>query len=317
MHNIPKDTLKLRSEFEDVGKRLTRLEQQGAFPRRLESIKKDLIINSCKEERWLINFASDEIPDDLRKTEISSSTQSLARIDEVAKLLDPILTFDHTWSRMITYLDLVKIFESSLQVRLRYEFTGNGLTVKWIIVDSRNGEDNVFVLIAENEQMVVEWENFFLQLDEFEKKVSIKVFKYFLVGPEGGMMPDYSYNELDDNRLEIDIDSKRLGLKTINDFAGVFVQDRFSIPLAGVDVDGVVDFPQIMDLTKNELRSKTDRLAVLSKYNLKHDEIRIEWESHFDENAPKSTDTFIEILDALEKNLSEAETKKILIKKRT
>lgn len=315
MHNTPKDILNSRSEFEDVGERLTNLEQKGAFPRQLEKIREDLIINYCQEQRWLINPSSEEIHDELRRTEIFSSTQSLGRIDEVTKLLDPILAFDHTWSHMVTYLDLVKIFENSVQVRLRYEFTGSSLTVKWIVVDNSRGEDKVFVLIAENEQIVKEWEGKFLSLQAEQKKVSIKVFKYFLVGPEGGMMPDYSYNELDEDRVEIEIDSKRMGLKTIDDFAGVFVQDRFSLPLAGADMDGVLDFPQIIDLTKNELRSRHDRLAVLSKYNLNHDEIRIELETHFDEKAHKSTDTFGEILDILQKNLSEAEKKNILIKK--
>lgn len=315
MHNTPKDTLNLRSEFDDVGERLHNLEQRGVFPRQLENIKEDLIINYCKEQRWLINFSSEAIHDGLRRTEISSSTQSLARIDEVTKLLDQILAFEHTWSRMVTYLDLVKIFENSVQIRLRYEFTGNELTVKWIVVDNSRGEDKVFVLIAENEQTVREWEGKFLMLNASHKKVSIKVFKYFLINPDGLMMPDYSYNEIDNDRVEIDIDSTRIGFKTTENFAGVFVQDRFSLPLAGVDREGLLDFPQIIDLIKNELHTSLNRLLILNNYNLKHEEIRIELETHVDKKATVQSDRFGHIASSLERSLSEAERGGILIRK--
>jgi len=309
-----KDTTNF-SNFRLIEKRLNDLEQTGVFPRSIEDERKNLIVNSCKEQRWEINTASEDIPLDSLEKELLTSTQSLGRIDEITQLLDKVITFDHAWSRMVTYIDLVKILENALQIRLRYEFTGNDLTVKWIVVDSTNAEDKVFVMIAENDDVVERWEKKFLALPMIEKKVSIKVFKHFLINPEGNMMTDYSYTELDDDRLEGDLDSKGLNFKIIENFAGVFVQDRFSIPLVGSDSTGLLDFPQVIDLIKNELKNKPDKLAVLSQFNLHHEEIRVELETHVEESATIANSPLGSIVDTLEGAFRNAEETGILRKK--
>lgn len=317
MSDFPKEVLTNSLDPIELGKRLSDLENGEAFPRKLENVRENLIINICKEQRWSINPASDNVPSEFQSKELLTSTQSLGRIDEVTRILDKVMNLSHSWSRMVTYIDLVKVLESSVQIRLRYEFTANQLTVKWIVVDTASVEDKVFVLIAENDEVIEQWEQKFLELPQFEKKISIKVFKHFLVGPEGDMMTDYTYTELDNDRLEGDLDSKRLSFKITKNFAGVFVQDRFSLPVVGEDADGLLDFVQVIDLIKNELKVKPDKLAVLSQFNLHNEEIRVELETHVEESVSGINSPLVNIANALEKSFRSAEELNILTKNET
>lgn len=315
MNGNPRETIKQSFYPDNIGKRLSHLERQGAFPRELKDVEENLIVNFCKENRWLINPASENIPKELISKNIITSTQSLGRIDSVISRLDQLITFGHSWSRMITYIDLVKVMANSVQIRLRYELTGSELIVKWIVIDSESPEDQVFVLIADNNTTVEQWEKIFLSMPVVKSKVSVKVFKYFLIDPEGSMINDYAYTELDDDRLEGDLDSKRFGFKIIENFLGLFVQDRFSLPLSGSDTKGILDFPQVMDLIKNELKTKTDKLAVLSQFNLQHEEIRVELETHVDKSDVTEISALHTISDTLQQAFASAEDARVLIRK--
>jgi hypothetical protein len=230
-------------------------------------------------------------------------------------MLDDNITLKHSWSRLVTYVDLVKNINESLQIRLRYELYGNEIFVKWIVVDNSQVEDKVYVLIAESDNDVSFWENKFLEVMAIKKSISIKVFKSFLLDSEGQLLEDYSYTELDDNRLETDLDSKRHKLNITSDFVGVYVQDRFSLPLVDLDEKGLLDFPQVMDLIKNELRNIPDKLAVLKRFNLRNDEIRVELESHIEPDNQNPDNPLIVVTNIIKGALTDAESQNLLRKK--
>jgi Zn-dependent M16 (insulinase) family peptidase len=148
-------------------------------------------------------------------------------------------------------------------------------------------------------------------MNSTKNSVSIKVFKYFMFDGEGSMLEDYSYTELDNDRVEADLDSKKLNLKIVDNFAGVFVQDRFTLPLDGDDAMGVIRFEEVIDLIKNELKNVPDKLAVLKRYNLKNHEIRVEMESHvgIENNSPKLS----QIVTNLERMVEEVKADSVLI----
>jgi len=185
---------------------------------------------------------------------------------------------------------------------LRYELLENNVVVKWIVVDSSNPEESVYILIAHSEEISNSWEQSFLQIDSTNNSVSIKVFKYFMFDGDGMMLEDYLYTELDNDRLEADLNSKKLNLKITDNFAGVFVQDRFTLPLEGDDTMGVIHFEEVIDLIKNELKNVPDKLAVLKRFNLKNHEIRVELESHIgmENQSPKLNHIVAELEDMVE-----------------
>lgn len=292
-----------------------RLNQLRIFPERETQDTEDMIINLCKEERWSINTDSNsKIPESFNK-ELVSTTQSLGRIDAIITILDQNIALTHTWSRLVTYVDLVKNINETIQVRLRYELYGNDVSIKWIVVDNSQADNKVYVLIAESDKDVNYWENRFLEMSAVQKSISIKVFKSFLLDSEGQLLEDYSYTELDDNRLEADLDSKRHKLNITSDFVGVYVQDRFSLPLVDLHENGLLDFPQVIDLVKNELRNVPDKLAVLRKFNLRNDEIRVEFESHVEPGNQKPDNPLILVTKVIKDALSEAENQNLLRKK--
>ena len=292
-----------------------KLDQLKMFPEREIQDTESMIINLCKEERWAINPDTTSIISGFFNKEIVSTTQSLGRIDAVIAMLDDNITLKHSWSRLVTYVDLVKNINDVLQVRLRYELYGNEVFVKWIVVDNALPENKVYVLIAESDNDVRYWENKFLEIISVKKSISIKVFKSFLLDSEGQLLEDYSYTELDDNRLEIDLDSKRHKLNITSYFVGVYVQDRFSLPLVDLDENGLVDFPQVMDLVKNELKNVPDKLAVLKRFNLRNDEIRIELESHVEPDKQTPDNPLILVTEVIKDALSDAENQNLLRKK--
>lgn len=298
-----------------VRENVQKLDQLRIFPEREIQDAENMIINLCKEDRWSINTDSNsKIPEFFNK-DLVSTTQSLGRIDAVIAMLDENIALTHSWSRLVTYVDLVKNINQTLQVRLRYELYGNELIVKWIVVDNALPENKVYVLIAESDKDVIYWENKFLEIIAIQKSISIKVFKSFLLDSEGQLLEDYSYTELDDNRLETDLDSKKHKLNITSDFVGVYVQDRFSLPLVDLDENGLLDFPQVMDLVKNELRNVPDKLAVLKKFNLRNDEIRVELESHVDPDNQRPDNPLIIVSKVINDALSEAENQNLLRKK--
>jgi hypothetical protein len=291
--------------------RVKKLEQLNIFPNETETDTEGMIINLCKEQRWVVNQNSNDIPDAFFDKDIVSTTQSLGRIDTITNILDQKLIINHNWSRLVTYIDLVKHLNESLQVRLRYELLDSNVVVKWIVVDTSNPEESVYILIAQSEEVSNLWEQNFLRMNSTKNSVSIKVFKYFMFDGEGSMLEDYSYTELDNDRVEADLDSKKLNLKIVDNFAGVFVQDRFTLPLDGDDAMGVIRFEEVIDLIKNELKNVPDKLAVLKRYNLKNHEIRVEMESHvgIENNSPKLS----QIVTNLERMVEEVKADSVLI----
>lgn len=291
--------------------RVEKLGQLNIFPEESVTDTEGMIINLCKEQRWIVNPNSDEIPNSFFNRDIVSSTQSLGRIDTITHILDQKLKIDHRWSRLVTYIDLVKQLNNSLQVRLRYELLDNNIVVKWIVVDTSSLEESVYILIAQSEAVSYAWERYFLQIDSINDSVSVKVFKYFMFDGEGVMLEDYSYTELDDDRQEADLNSKKLNLKIVDNFAGVFVQDRFTLPLEGDDPIGVIHFEEVIDLIRNELKNVPDKLAVLRKFNLRNHEIRVEIESHVgvESESPKLT----QIVSNLEEMIEQVKNDKVLI----
>ncbi len=298
-----------------VRESVQKLDQLKMFPVRETQDSESMIINLCKEERWAINHDTNSIISRFFNKELVSTTQSLGRIDAVVTMLDDNITLKHSWSRLVTYVDLVKNINESLQIRLRYELYGNEIFVKWIVVDNSQVEDKVYVLIAESDNDVSFWENKFLEVMAIKKSISIKVFKSFLLDSEGQLLEDYSYTELDDNRLETDLDSKRHKLNITSDFVGVYVQDRFSLPLVDLDEKGLLDFPQVMDLIKNELRNVPDKLAVLKRFNLRNDEIRVELESHIEPDNQNPDNPLMVVTNIIKGALSDAESQNLLRKK--
>ena len=298
-----------------VRESVQKLDQLKMFPERETQDSESMIINLCKEERWAINPDTNSIISGFFNKELVSTTQSLGRIDAVVTMLDDNITLKHSWSRLVTYVDLVKNINESLQIRLRYELYGNEIFVKWIVVDNSQVEDKVYVLIAESDNDVSFWENKFLEVMAIKKSISIKVFKSFLLDSEGQLLEDYSYTELDDNRLETDLDSKRHKLNITSDFVGVYVQDRFSLPLVDLDEKGLLDFPQVMDLIKNELRNVPDKLAVLKRFNLRNDEIRVELESHVEPDNQNPDNPLMVVTNIIKGALSDAESQNLLRKK--
>lgn len=291
--------------------RLYKLDLLNIFPKESVTDTDGMIVNLCKEQRWVVNPKSDNIPDSFFDRAIVSTTQSLGRIDTITNILDQKLKIDHRWSRLVTYIDLVKHLNDSLQVRLRYELLESNIVVKWIVVDTSNPEESVYILIAQSEETSNSWERSFLQIDSTNNSVSIKVFKYFMFDGEGVMLEDYSYTELDNDRLEADLNSKKLHLKIVDNFAGVFVQDRFTLPLEGDDPFGVIHFKEIIDLIKNELKNVPDKLAVLRKFNLRNHEIRVEIESHVgvENQSPKLS----QIVSNLEEMIEQVKNDDVLI----
>lgn len=293
--------------------RVKKLEQLNIFPNETVTDTEGMIINLCKEQRWVVNQNSNDIPDAFFDKDIVSTTQSLGRIDTITNILDQKLTINHKWSRLVTYIDLVKHLNESLQVRLRYELLDSNVVVKWIVVDTSNPEESVYILIAQSEKVSNLWEQNFLRMNSNKNSVSIKVFKYFMFDGEGSMLEDYSYTELDNDRVEADLDSKKLNLKIVDNFAGVFVQDRFTLPLDGDDAMGVIRFEEVIDLIKNELKNVPDKLAVLKRFNLKNHEIRVEMESHvgIENNSPKLS----QIVTNLERMVEEVKDDDVLVSK--
>lgn len=291
--------------------RVHKLEQLNIFPAESVTDTEGMIINLCKEQRWVVNPKSDRIPDSFFDRDIVSITQSLGRIDTITNILDQNHSINHKWSRLITYIDLVKYMNDTLQVRLRYELLENNVVVKWIVVDTSNPEESVYILIAHSKDVINSWEQAFLQIDSSNNSVSIKVFKYFMFDGDGMMLEDYSYTELDNDRLEADLNSKKLNLKITDNFAGVFVQDRFTLPLEGDDTMGVIHFEEVIDLIKNELKNVPDKLAVLKRFNLRNHEIRVEIESHMgiEEDSPKLS----KIVSDLEKMVEQVKNDNVLI----
>lgn len=292
-----------------------KLSQLKIFPERDAQDTENMIINLCKEERWSIITDSNSKISEFSDKELVSTTQSLGRIDAIIAILDGNIPLTHNWSRLVTYVDLVKNINETLQVRLRYELSGNEVLVKWIVVDNSQVENKVYVLIAESDKDVSYWENKFLKLVAVQKSISIKVFKSFLLDSEGQLLEDYSYTELDDNRLETDLDSKRHKLNITSDFVGVYVQDRFSLPVVDLHRNGLLDFPQVIDLVKNELRNVPDKLAVLKKFNLQNDEIRVELESHVGPDNQNPDNPLILVTKLIKDALSKAENQNLLRKK--
>lgn len=293
--------------------RVKKLEQLNIFPNETVTDTEGMIINLCKEQRWVVNQNSNDIPDAFFDKDIVSTTQSLGRIDTITNILDQKLTINHNWSRLVTYIDLVKHLNESLQVRLRYELLDSNVVVKWIVVDTSNPEESVYILIAQSEEVSNLWEQNFLRMSSTKNSVSIKVFKYFMFDGEGSMLEDYSYTELDNDRVEADLNSKKLNLKIVDNFAGVFVQDRFTLPLDGDDAMGVIRFEEVIDLIKNELKNVPDKLAVLKRFNLKNHEIRVEMESHvgIENNSPKLS----QIVTNLERMVEEVKDDDVLVSK--
>ncbi|MCA9379767.1 hypothetical protein KC675_01160 [Candidatus Dojkabacteria bacterium] len=293
--------------------RVKKLEQLNIFPNETVTDTEGMIINLCKEQRWVVNQNSNDIPDAFFDKDIVSTTQSLGRIDTITNILDQKLTINHNWSRLVTYIDLVKHLNEFLQVRLRYELLDSNVVVKWIVVDTSNPEESVYILIAQSEEVSNLWEQNFLRMSSTKNSVSIKVFKYFMFDGEGSMLEDYSYTELDNDRVEADLNSKKLNLKIVDNFAGVFVQDRFTLPLDGDDAMGVIRFEEVIDLIKNELKNVPDKLAVLKRFNLKNHEIRVEMESHvgIENNSPKLS----QIVTNLERMVEEVKDDDVLVSK--
>ena len=291
--------------------RVQKLDLLNIFPDKSVTDTEGMIVNQCKEQRWIVNPKSDEIPNSFFDREIVSTTQSLGRIDTITHILDLKLKIDHRWSRLVTYIDLVKQLNNSLQVRLRYELLDNNIVVKWIVVDTSSLEESVYILIAQSEEVLNAWERSFLLINSINNSISIKVFKYFMFDGEGVMLEDYSYTELDDDRLEADLNSKNLNLKIVDNFAGVFVQDRFTLPLEGDDPIGVIHFEEVIDLIKNELKNVPDKLAVLRKFNLRNHEIRVEIESHVgvENQSPKLS----QIVSNLEEMIEQVKNDEVLI----
>ena len=291
--------------------RVQKLDLLNIFPDKSVTDTEGMIVNQCKEQRWIVNPKSDEIPNSFFDREIVSTTQSLGRIDTITHILDLKLKIDHRWSRLVTYIDLVKQLNNSLQVRLRYELLDNNIVVKWIVVDTSSLEESVYILIAQSEEVLNAWERSFLLINSINNSISIKVFKYFMFDGEGVMLEDYSYTELDDDRLEADLNSKNLNLKIVDNFAGVFVQDRFTLPLEGDDPIGVIHFEEVIDLIKNELKNIPDKLAVLRKFNLRNHEIRVEIESHVgvENQSPKLS----QIVSNLEEMIEQVKNDEVLI----
>jgi hypothetical protein len=293
--------------------RVKKLEQLNIFPNETETDTEGMIINLCKEQRWVVNQNSNDIPDAFFDKDIVSTTQSLGRIDTITNILDQKLIINHNWSRLVTYIDLVKHLNESLQVRLRYELLDSNVVVKWIVVDTSNPEESVYILIAQSEEVSNLWEQNFLRMNSTKNSVSIKVFKYFMFDGEGSMLEDYSYTELDNDRVEADLASKKLNLKIVDNFAGVFVQDRFTLPLDGDDTMGVIRFEEVIDLIKNELKNVPDKLAVLKRFNLRNHEIRVEMESHvgIENKSPKLS----QIVSNLERMVEEVKANEVLVSK--
>lgn len=296
---------------QNTRKRVEELDQLNIFPN--ESIKdtEGMIINYCKEERWVVNPDSSDIPNSFFNQEIVSTTQSLGRIDTITNILDQKLSINHTWSRLVTYIDLVKHINKDLQVRLRYELFDKDITVKWIVVDTSGSEESVFILIAQSESISKLWEESFLQIKSINNSVSIKVFKYFMFDGEGTILEDYSYTELDNDRTEADLNSNLLNLKITDNFAGVFVQDRFTLPLEEDDPTGIIHFEEVIDLIKNELKTVADKLAVLKRFNLRNHEIRIEMESHVGLHGNHST--LSQIVTKLKSTLKQVTEENVLL----
>ena len=291
--------------------RVQKLDLLNIFPDKSVTDTEGMIVNQCKEQRWIVNPKSDEIPNSFFDREIVSTTQSLGRIDTITHILDLKLKIDHRWSRLVTYIDLVKQLNNSLQVRLRYELLDNNIVVKWIVVDTSSLEESVYILIAQSEEVLNAWERSFLLINSINNSISIKVFKYFMFDGEGVMLEDYSYTELDDDRLEADLNSKNLNLKIVDNFAGVFVQDRFTLPLEGDDPIGVIHFEEVIDLIKNELKNVPDKLAVLRKFNLRNHEIRVEIESHV--GAENQSPKLSQIVSNLEEMIEQVKNDEVLI----
>jgi hypothetical protein len=293
--------------------RVKKLEQLNIFPNETVTDTEGMIINLCKEQRWVVNQNSNDIPDAFFDKDIVSTTQSLGRIDTITNILDQKLTINHKWSRLVTYIDLVKHLNETLQVRLRYELLDSNVVVKWIVVDTSNPEESVYILIAQSEEVSNLWEQNFLRMNSTKNSVSIKVFKYFMFDGEGSMLEDYSYTELDNDRVEADLASKKLNLKIVDNFAGVFVQDRFTLPLDGDDTMGVIRFEEVIDLIKNELKNVPDKLAVLKRFNLRNHEIRVEMESHvgIENKSPKLS----QIVSNLERMVEEVKANEVLVSK--
>lgn len=296
------DKTSLIDKRRQTRERVHKLDQLKIFPNESAIDTEGMIINLCKEQRWVVNRYSEDIPDAFFDRDIVSTTQSLGRIDTITNILDQKLKLDHNWSRLVTYIDLVKSLSETLQVRLRYELFDSSVVVKWIVVDTSNPEESVYILIAKSEEVSDIWEQNFLGMDSIKNSVSIKVFKYFMFDGDGMMLEDYLYTELDNDRLEADLNSKKLNLKITDNFAGVFVQDRFTLPLEGDDTMGVIHFEEVIDLIKNELKNVPDKLAVLKRFNLKNHEIRVELESHIgmENQSPKLNHIVAELEDMVE-----------------
>lgn len=293
--------------------RVKKLEQLNIFPNETVTDTEGMIINLCKEQRWVVNQNSNYIPEAFFDKDIVSTTQSLGRIDTITNILDQKLTINHNWSRLVTYIDLVKHLNETLQVRLRYELLDSNVVVKWIVVDTSNPEESVYIIIAQSEEVSNLWEQNFLRMNSTKNSVSIKVFKYFMFDGEGSMLEDYSYTELDNDRVEADLASIKLNLKIVDNFAGVFVQDRFTLPLDGDDAMGVIRFEEVIDLIKNELKNVPDKLAVLKRFNLRNHEIRVEMESHvgIENKSPKLS----QIVSNLKGMVEEVKANDVLVSK--
>jgi hypothetical protein len=270
------------SRRERARARIAELHNQGLFPENIVNQNNRLIVNLCVEERWAVD-GNDQDTNQF----VTNSGNSLLKIEKVMNLLDHSLHFNHRWSANVTYIDLIKVVSKGVVLRLRYEIDGRVLTVKWLIVDTQDGEDKVYVSIAKNSIQILHWEEHFLNTKALSGGALFRHQKYFLLDSEGSPLDDYIINDLDGDRVEVTIEDNQeeIGIYLPNDFLGVFVQDRYKLPVEGDDKQGLIGFKEIMELIKNELLTVQDHIEVLKKYGLISEGLRLELESCQDENT--------------------------------
>ena len=295
-HNI--ETSKEVTKKQLAQERITKLNEMHMFPEGFIDQNNGIIANLCDENRWFIRDENENLPTELSTAEINSTDLSSKRIDNMIALMDESLDFQHAWTVLVTYVDLIKKINSNTEVRIRYEIVENTLNVKWFVIDKTNGSEFVYVLIAENDDQIMFWEDYFIDIPAENSKVVVKHQKYFLLDSDGNGISDYEINELDGKRLEINLleGPRDLAIYHPNDFLGVFVQDRFKLPLSEHNQDGVLGFEEIIDLVHNELLSQDDKISVFSKFGLVNEGIRLELETYTDEDQEDADENKLNIL---------------------
>ena len=255
---------------------------------------KQLIINTCKEERWEVrgDGESATVPTEFLEIDVTTTAKSQKKIDKLTGLLSSHLDFECGWSSLVTYIDLVKQVGGGKEVRLRYEIANRKMTVKWFVVEKGVGpEEIVYVIIAEDDDIDM-WEDAFMNIESTNRQVFIRHQKYFLLDEDGEQMVDYRVNDTDDDRIEVSIEDSdgNINVRRPESFIGLFVQDRYRLPLRNFDVDGLLGLREVIRIVHDELIHADDVIKVLKKYSLVGEGLRLELESYDSNTSERAKD---------------------------